>query len=113
MLLVSGRLAQIYVHFSRIKAQLTDTKKLENLIIDNFSLPLDGNETLHILAFFHRGKGARGAPWGSLPPSETLPLPEIWSENNSITKEICITIDFAPPEKIPERKPAFTELVNI
>ena len=43
------------------------------------------------LAFFHRG--GQGAP------SETLP-PEIWSENNrkiSITKEICITIDFAPP----------------
>ena len=40
------------------------------------------------------------------PPSETLPLPEIWSENNSITKEICTTIDFAPPlKKIPRRKP--------
>ena len=30
------------------------------------------------------------------PPSETLPLLEIWSENNSITKEMWITIDFAP-----------------
>ena len=34
-------------------------------------------------------------------PSETLPPPEIWSENNSITKEICITVDF-PPEKFLE-----------
>ena len=41
------------------------------------------------LAFFHRG----------LPPLRQFAPPEIWSENNrkiSITKEICITIDFAP-----------------
>ena len=53
----------------------------------------------------------RGRPRGSLPPPpETFAAPpEIWSENNrkiSITKEICITIDFAsPPNKIPGRKP--------
>ena len=43
--------------------------------------------------------GAGGAPWGILPPWKLLPLPEIWSQNNSITKEICITIDFASPRK--------------
>ena len=50
------------------------------------------------LAFFHRGDA---------PPWKLLPLPEIWSKNNSITIDICITIDFAPPlKKIPRRKPA-------
>ena len=53
------------------------------------------------LAFFHRG-GRGGAPLRQFAP------PEIWSENNrkiSITKEICITIDFAPLEKMHGRKP--------
>ena len=43
------------------------------------------------------------------PPPETFAPPEIWSENNrniSITKEICITIDFAPLKKISGRIPA-------
>ena len=48
------------------------------------------------LAFSHGGRG--GAPWGS------LPLPEIWSENNRITIEICIAID-SPPEKNSQGKP--------
>ena len=40
------------------------------------------------------------------PPENFCPLPEIWSENNSITKEICITIDFPlSVKKIPRRKP--------
>ena len=48
-------------------------------------------------------RGGRGAPpWGSLPPWKLLPLPEIWSENNRITMEICITIDFAPLKKFLE-----------
>ena len=37
-----------------------------------------------------------GTPWGSFTPWKLLPLPEIWSENNSIT------IDFAPLKKFPE-----------
>ena len=53
---------------------------------------------------YHAGFLAGGAPWGSLPPWKLLPVPEIWSENNSITKEICITIDFAPLEKNPGDK---------
>ena len=55
------------------------------------------------------GEGAGGAPSEAVcPPRRLLPPPEIWSENNrkiTVTKEICITIDFAPPEKIPRRKP--------
>ena len=50
-------------------------------------------------------------PWGgghppeAVPPLKTFPLPGIWPENNRITIEICITIDFAPLKKIPRRKP--------
>ena len=55
-----------------------------------------------ILAFFH---GGGVPPRGSLSPWKLSSLPEIWSENNSITKEICITIDFALLKKIPGRKP--------
>ena len=48
-------------------------------------------------------------PWlsstGGGAPLKTFALPGIWSENNRITIEICITIDFAPLEKIPRRKP--------
>ena len=41
------------------------------------------------------------------PPPRDICLPELWSENNiSITIEICMSIDFAPSEKIPGRKPA-------
>ena len=50
-------------------------------------------------------QGGQGAPPEAVCPLQTLLPPEIWSENNSIAKEICITIDFAPPEKIPGRKP--------
>ena len=42
-----------------------------------------------------------------MPPEAVCPL-EIWSENNrkiSITKEFCITIDFAPLKKILGIKP--------
>ena len=41
----------------------------------------------------------------SPPPLRQFALPEIWSENNrkiSIMKEICITINFAHPEKFLE-----------
>ena len=54
-------------------------------------------------------EGDRGDPLRQFTPlRDFAPPPEIWSENNrkiSITKEICITIDFAPLEKIPGRKP--------
>ena len=53
--------------------------------------------------------GAGGAPLRQFAPLGDFSSLEIWSENNrkiSITKEICITIDFDPPEKIPRRKPA-------
>ena len=58
------------------------------------------------LAFFHsRGGGGQGRrPLRQFaPPENFCPLPEIWSENNSITKEICIIIDFAP-EKNSQKK---------
>ena len=50
--------------------------------------------SLLLLAFFH---GGRGRPLRQFAPRKLLPLPKTWSENNSITKEICITVDFAPP----------------
>ena len=59
--------------------------------------------------------GGQGAPPKAVPPPLRLLLPEIWSENNrkiSITKEICITIDFAPPEKIPGRNPEHHHNLN-
>ena len=57
-----------------------------------------------LLGFFPQG--GKGAP-----PEAVCPLcpPEIWSNNNrqiSITKEICIAIDFALLKKIPGRKTA-------
>ena len=57
--------------------------------------------------FITQGTGFLPQGGSSLFPSETFVPPEIWSENNrktGITKEICITTDFAPPEKIPGRK---------
>ena len=65
-----------------------------------------------LLAFFHGGGGAGERPLRQFAP------PEIWSENNrkiSITKDICITIDFAPPpEKNPGRKPVlYVQLLRI
>ena len=54
-----------------------------------------------------QGEGGSPPP-AVFSPSETFAPPKIWSENNrkiSTTKEICITIDFAPLEKIPGRKP--------
>ena len=63
--------------------------------------------TLHCteLAFLHR-KG--GAPLKEIASLRDLPPPKkdlIRSNRRiSITKEICITIDFAPPEKLPGRK---------
>ena len=55
-----------------------------------------------ILAFLDKG----GAPHPETvcPPCKLMPLPYFWSENNSITKEIFITID-SPLEKSPRRKP--------
>ena len=50
--------------------------------------------------------GRQGAP---LPEAVCPPeRPEIWSENNrkiSITKEICITIDFDSLKNVPGRRP--------
>ena len=54
-------------------------------------------------AFFRRGD-KEGAPLRQFAPLETS---EIWSESNrkiSITKEICITIDFVSPEKFSWKK---------
>ena len=55
------------------------------------------------------GGGAGGAQPEAVPPFETfIPHPEICSENNrkiSITKEICITIDFVPLKKFLEETP--------
>ena len=70
----------------------------------------------HVLHSGFFPQGGKGAPPEAVCPSlgDFCP-PEIWSENNrqiSITKEICITIDFAPPEKIPGRKPAFLKTYN-
>ena len=51
------------------------------------------------------GVGGQGGPLRQFAPSKLLPLPEIWSENNHITKDICITILPPPLKKIPRRKP--------
>ena len=47
------------------------------------------------------GGGEEGAPLKqfALPSKTFAPPPKIWSENDrkvSITKEICVTLDFAP-----------------
>ena len=39
---------------------------------------------------------------GAPPPPRLFASPEIWSENNSITNEICMTIDFVPLKKFLE-----------
>ena len=63
-------------------------------------------QKLH-LAFCHRGVGEHTLPEAVCPCLGDSPPPEIWSKNSrkiSITKEICITIDFAPlpPKKFLE-----------
>ena len=60
--------------------------------------------------FWLSSTGGRGRLPEAVCPLGNFGCPEIWSENNrkiNITKEISITIDFAPPEKIPGRKPEF------
>ena len=57
--------------------------------------------------FLPRGGGGGGQHLRQFAPPKTFAPPEIWSENNSITVEICMTIDFALPLKtVPRRKPA-------
>ena len=51
------------------------------------------------LAFIHKGT----LPLRQFPPWKLLSFPEIWPKNNSITKEICITID-PPPRKNSQKK---------
>ena len=58
----------------------------------------DSKKNNYMTGFLPRGAGAP-LPEAVCLPQRLLPLPEIWFENNrkiSITKEICITIDFAP-----------------
>ena len=66
-------------------------------------------QSLHLSGFLSWGGGGRGVPPEAVShPSDTFVPPKIWFENNikiSITKEIYITIDFAP-EKILGRQPA-------
>ena len=47
--------------------------------------------------FLPQGGQGGALPEAVCPPENFCPPAEIWSENNSITKEICIAIDFAPP----------------
>ena len=57
-------------------------------------------------------RGAGGAPLRQFALGDFAP-PEVWSENNrkiSITKEICITIDFAPLKKFLEGRKSESQL---
>ena len=67
---------------------------------NQFDFVVEFRQSVLQLAYFYRGRD-RGRPLRQFAPFRDF-LPEIWSEYNrktSITKEICITIDFAPLKK--------------
>ena len=64
-------------------------------------------QALRLLLHYQTILDTRQFPPPPPPPPRDICLPELWSENNiSITIETCMSIDFAPSEKIPGRKPA-------
>ena len=72
--------------------------ELKITFVKDQNKPLPKAIDQELLAGFLR-QGGRGRPLRQFALLETFAPLEIWSENNSITEEICITIDFAPPLK--------------